>query len=39
MDGKVNGVLQPLDTYVWVVEAITKDGTLIAKTGSITLLR
>ena len=38
-DGKVNGVLQPLDTYVWVVEAITKDGTLIAKTGSITLLR
>lgn len=38
-DGKVNGVLQPMDTYVWVVEAIAKDGNLITKSGSITLLR
>lgn len=38
-DGKVDGVLQPMDTYVWKVEAIAKDGNLIAKTGSITLLR
>ena len=38
-DGKVNGVLQPLDTYVWVVEATDKFGNIISKQGNVTLLR
>ncbi len=38
-DGKVNGVLQPMDTYIWTIEAIDKNGVLISKTGALTLLR
>lgn len=38
-DGRVNGVLQPLDTYVWVAEAIDDVGVSLVESGNITLLR
>jgi hypothetical protein len=38
-DGNVNGNPQPLDTYMWVVEAISKYGAPIRETGLVTLLR
>jgi gliding motility-associated-like protein len=38
-DGKFNGVLQPLDTYMWIVEGINKFGTPIRQRGTTTLLR
>jgi len=38
-DGKYNGVLQPLDTYMWIVEGINKFGTPIRQRGTTTLLR
>jgi gliding motility-associated-like protein len=38
-DGKVDGVLQPIETYVWTVEAYDKNGNLVVKTGAVTLLR
>ena len=38
-DGRFNNVLQPMDTYVWMVEVIDKFGNNTIKTGSVTLLR
>ncbi|WP_298390550.1 T9SS type B sorting domain-containing protein [Hydrotalea sp.] len=38
-DGTTNGALQPLDTYVWVAEAMNDKGQRIHKEGSTTLLR
>jgi gliding motility-associated-like protein len=38
-DGTFNGVMQPMDTYVWYVEAIDKGGYVIADQKSVTLLR
>jgi gliding motility-associated-like protein len=38
-DGKVNGVLQPLDTYVWIAEGSDQNGAIIHKQGSTTLIR
>ncbi|HEU4471959.1 MAG TPA: T9SS type B sorting domain-containing protein, partial [Flavisolibacter sp.] len=38
-DGKVNGILQPTDTYIWIVEGITKDDKKITKRGTVTLIR
>lgn len=38
-DGTVNGSLQPLDTYVWVAEALNDKGQRIYREGSTTLLR
>ena len=38
-DGTVNGSLQPLDTYVWVAEAMNDKGQRIYREGSTTLLR
>jgi gliding motility-associated-like protein len=38
-DGTVNGVPQPLDTYIWVVEAVSKYGTPIKQNGLVTILR
>jgi gliding motility-associated-like protein len=38
-DGTVNGVPQSLDTYVWMVEAVSKYGAPIRETGLVTLLR
>jgi gliding motility-associated-like protein len=38
-DGTFNGVMQPMDTYVWYVEAIDKGGYVIVDQKSVTLLR
>jgi gliding motility-associated-like protein len=38
-DGKVNGVEQPPGTYVWVAEAVTKNDKVIAKKGTVVLIR
>jgi gliding motility-associated-like protein len=38
-DGKLNNVLQPLDTYVWVAEAIDNFGNTVIRRGNVTLLR
>jgi gliding motility-associated-like protein len=38
-DGRVNGVLQPMDTYVWAAEARDTNGALVVKSGNVTLLR
>ena len=38
-DGTVNGIPQPLDTYVWMVEAVSKYGAPIRENGLVTLLR
>jgi len=38
-DGTVNGVPQALDTYVWMVEAVSKYGAPIRENGLVTLLR
>jgi gliding motility-associated-like protein len=38
-DGKLGGVIQPMATYVWVLEAVTKENKLIKKRGTTTLIR
>ncbi len=38
-DGKLNGVLQPVATYVWMAEAVTKENIIIRKRGTATLVR
>lgn len=38
-DGKLNGQLQPLDTYVWMMEAVNKDNKPVIQQGNITLIR
>jgi gliding motility-associated-like protein len=38
-DGTFNGQLQPIETYVWTVLAIDKNGKTIYQEGTVTLLR
>jgi gliding motility-associated-like protein len=38
-DGKVNGVLQPMDTYVWVAQGTDQNGAIIHKQGATTIIR
>ncbi|SIT34795.1 gliding motility-associated C-terminal domain-containing protein, partial [Filimonas lacunae] len=38
-DGRVNGELQPLATYVWAAEAVDANGNVFHRQGSVTLLR
>jgi gliding motility-associated-like protein len=38
-DGKYSGKAQPLETYVWVVEATTLTGKIIRKRGQTVLIR
>jgi len=38
-DGKVAGIQQPVATYVWVLEAVTKENKVITKKGTATLIR
>ena len=38
-DGKINGVIQPLDTYIWMAEGIDELGVVFRENGNITLLR
>ncbi|NIG55934.1 MBG domain-containing protein [Chitinophaga sp. Cy-1792] len=38
-DGRLNGVIQPLGTYVWIAEAIDTEGKTVQKTGTVVLLQ
>ena len=38
-DGTFNGVLQPIDSYVWMVEGVGSDGETVFKRGQSILLR
>ncbi|BAV07136.1 gliding motility-associated C-terminal domain-containing protein [Filimonas lacunae] len=38
-DGRVNGELQPLATYVWTAEGVDENGRTMHRQGSVTLLR
>jgi gliding motility-associated-like protein len=38
-DGKYRNTVQPLETYVWVAEAIANDGRVIKKRGQTVLIR
>ena len=38
-DGKVEGKWQPMDTYVWALEVVTKENKVIRKRGTSILIR
>jgi gliding motility-associated-like protein len=38
-DGRFKGIKQPLETYVWIAEAITSGGSKIVRRGQSILLR
>jgi gliding motility-associated-like protein len=38
-DGRLGGVDQPLGTYVWMVQGVTRLGKIITKKGTVTLIR
>jgi gliding motility-associated-like protein len=38
-DGTFNGVLQPMDVYVYTLEAEFTDGNRVSRKGDITLIR
>ena len=38
-DGNYKGMLQPMETYIWVAEGITDKGTKVRETGNTTLIR
>ena len=38
-NGRINGVLAPMNVYVWIVQYKTPDGTLMERTGTVTLVK
>ncbi|SKA11026.1 FG-GAP-like repeat-containing protein [Sediminibacterium ginsengisoli] len=38
-DGRLNGTLQPLESYVWVIKATDTNGKPVVRQGTVTLLR
>ncbi|MGV3656330.1 MAG: T9SS type B sorting domain-containing protein, partial [Chitinophagaceae bacterium] len=38
-DGKINGQLQPTETYTWIVECVDRDGKVIRQSGRTILIR
>jgi gliding motility-associated-like protein len=38
-NGRYKGKLQPTDVFVWTVEAVCNDGTIIRKSGNVLLLK
>ncbi len=38
-DGKLNGVLQPSDVYVYVIDVLCENGTVLSYKGNVTLVR
>lgn len=38
-DGKVQGIVQPAGTYVWVIRGVDFTGTLHVKKGTVTLVK
>ena len=38
-DGNLNGAIQPMGVYVYMVEAYTNTGRRVYKQGNVTLIR
>lgn len=38
-DGKLNGEIQPMGVYIYIVEATLKNGAVVMKKGNVTLIR
>lgn len=38
-DGRIGGVDQPTGTFVWMVQGVARDGKVITKKGTVTLIR
>jgi gliding motility-associated-like protein len=38
-DGRITGVEQPSGTYVWMVQGVARNGKVITKKGTVTLIR
>ena len=38
-DGRIDGVLAPMNVYVWYIEYKTPDGTIMERTGTVTLVK
>jgi gliding motility-associated-like protein len=38
-NGDFNGAPQPFGVYIWMIEAVSNDGTIFTKQGNVTLLR
>jgi gliding motility-associated-like protein len=38
-DGRINGIDQPTGTFVWMVQGVARDGKVITKKGTVTLIR
>jgi len=38
-DGRIGGVDQPTSTFVWMVQGVARDGKIITKKGTVTLIR
>ncbi|HEX3165624.1 MAG TPA: gliding motility-associated C-terminal domain-containing protein [Chitinophagaceae bacterium] len=38
-DGRIRGAGQPSGTYVWMVQGVTRDGKMITKKGTVTLIK
>ena len=38
-NGRINGVLAPMNVYVYYIEYQLPDGTIMNRTGTVTLLR
>ena len=38
-DGTIKGVAQPTGTFVWMIQAVTDQGKVITKKGTVTLIR
>ena len=38
-DGRISGVDQPTGTFVWMVQGVARDGRVITKKGTVTLIR
>jgi len=38
-DGRITGADQPTGTYVWMVQGVARDGKVITKKGTVTLIR
>jgi len=38
-DGRINGIDQQTGTFVWMVQGVARDGRVITKKGTVTLIR
>lgn len=38
-DGRINGVIAPMNVYVYVIEYRVPDGTILERTGTVTLIK